>query len=98
MAQITRDHAERIVKKLGGVLLPGKSSAHDVYEIRVNGLFVTTIGIRRSSKRDKGHDHVPREMCVGAHFAREFALCNHSVDDWANKLRERGLIPEEDQQ
>jgi hypothetical protein len=50
---ITREHAEKIVKKLQAVNESTKNSAHDTYVVYHNDVEIASFGIRRGSKKDK---------------------------------------------
>ena len=56
---ITKELAERIAAKLQAVSHPKKNRPHDLYRVYHEGVFIAHFGIRRSSKKDQGHDHVP---------------------------------------
>ena len=88
---ITRELADRIVNKLGGVTKK-KSNAHDLVEIHIDGKVVATFGLRRGSNREQGHDHIPGQIYTSPHDARELAICNISREEWIAGLREKGMI------
>ncbi len=94
--QITKDLALKIVKKLNAVdeSLPG--DAHDTYGVYHNEVRVSSFGVRRSSQKDIGHDHVPVELRVGPHFAKELGQCPKSREDYLRKIGE--LDPPEAQE
>jgi hypothetical protein len=89
---ITKQLALDIVKKLRAQPETTPSKVHDIYGVYRNNILVAKISIRRGSERDKGHDYIPAEMHVGPHFAKEFALCNRSVEDWYDILKAKGLV------
>ena len=61
---ITREHAEKIVKKLQAVNESTKNSAHDTYVVYHNDVEIASFGIRRGSKKDKPHGHIPDELHI----------------------------------
>ncbi len=88
---ITKELAEKIVHKLGAVRQQvGK--AHDIYGVVHDGLLIASFGPRRGSEKDKGHDHIPNDLHVGPGFAKAFAQCSKSKDDWLDVLRAKGLL------
>lgn len=90
---ITKELAEKIVKKCGG-RRSGKQGAHVLYDVVYEGELVATVSIRHGSSKDQGHDHIPDDMHVRPHFAREMGRCNYSFDDWIQELRNNGTLPE----
>ena len=91
---VTKELAERIVKKLGAK--PSRSqrpgSPHELYGFEVGGVVVLTLSLRRGSNRESGHDHVPEELHTGPHNAREFWQCNISVKKYLQMLIELGVL------
>jgi hypothetical protein len=61
---ITREHAEKIVKKLQAVNESTKNSAHDTYVVYHNDVEIASFGIRRGSKKDIPHGHIPDELHI----------------------------------
>lgn len=94
---ITRDVAEKIAKKLDAEIDPSNSAHHIAY-IHFNGRVVASFGLRRSSKRDKGHGHVPKDLMVNQSFALELGRCTKYRDDWIDLMKEKGEIdPDEEE-
>jgi hypothetical protein len=91
--QITKELALKIVKKCGAVDITQKGDAHDTYGFEHNGQYVVALSVRRGSEKDQGHDHIQRQMHVNTYFAKEFARCNKSVQEWIEKLIEANVIP-----
>ena len=89
---ITRELAEKIAEKLGAVRHPKKNRPHDLYPVYHAGRLVAHFGIRRSSEKDKGHDHIPSSIFLSPHAALLLAQCPMSREDWLNVLRGRGMI------
>ena len=89
---ITKELAEKIVRKLGAVRQQA-GKAHDIYGVIHNGVLIASFGLRRGSEKDKGHDHIPNDLHVGPGFAKAFAQCSKSKDDWLDVLRNKGLLP-----
>lgn len=89
--QITKELAVKIVSKLEAVELTTRGAAHDIYGVYHEDVLVARFGIRRGSRKDAGHDHIPGELGVSVGFARLLAQCPKSRDDY---LRQIGATPE----
>jgi len=59
-----------------------------------DGREVASFGIRRGSRKDAGHDHVPRQLHVRPNFAKLLAQCPKTRQDWIDLLVEQGDIEE----
>ena len=90
---ITREHAEKIVKKLKAVNESTSKSAHDTYVIYHEGIEIASFGVRRGSKKDNPHGHIPGELHIRPNQCVNLARCPLSREQWIDLLRERGLIP-----
>ena len=88
---ITKELAERIVKKLDGRILRPQG-AHDLWGIFFNEKLVASFGIRRGSEKDKGHDHVSGEIHLSPHKARLLGQCPMTDDEWVAEMRQKGII------
>jgi hypothetical protein len=94
--EITQEVADKIRQKLCGSEKPKTTSGHDVYPIRLDGLVVGRVSIRRSSK-EVGHDYIPGDINVSMRFAKEIGTCHKNLDDYIECLRDKGLIAEKPQ-
>ncbi len=81
------------MSKLKAEAITTRSAVHDEYAVFHNDRMVSSFGIRRSSQKNKGHDHIPTELGVGPNFAKQLGQCPKSRDDF---LRRIGELPEED--
>ena len=91
---ITKQQTRKIIRKLKAINETDRSdSAHDIYAIYHEGLLVASFGVRRSSKKDMPHPHIPEALGVNEHCTRGIVSCRVSRDDW---LRELGLRPEDE--
>jgi hypothetical protein len=90
MGIITKQLAERIAKKLGAEIV--KSGAHDIAYVYHNGQLIGEFGIRRGSKKDAGHDHIPRDLRIGPSQARLLGQCPLKLTDFIAILVGKGLI------
>ena len=93
---ITREHAEKIVKKLKAVDESRKNSPHDTYVVYHNGVEIASFGIRRGSKKENSHGHIADELHIRPNQCLNLARCPLSRDGWIEVLRERGLVPPEE--
>ncbi|MBX9656160.1 hypothetical protein K2Y11_21295 [bacterium] len=91
MAQIDKQRAMKIVKKLKAILLTSKG-AHDKYGVYVNDKLVCSFGIRRSSSKSCGHGHIPTEIFVSPHQAQELADCTMSLAQWVSHITSNGHV------
>ena len=74
--QITKELALKIAKKLEAVDITEPGDEHDDYAVYdATGKVVRTFGIRRSSRKNQGHDHIPKELGVGPNFAKQLGQC-----------------------
>ena len=87
---LTKDHAEAIASKLGAVV--DKKGAHRIAAIYVDGVLIASFGIRHGSRRNAGHDHIPRDIHFSPNKCRRLAECTLYREDWIKALREKGLI------
>ena len=86
--QITKELALKIAKKLDAVNESDPGDEHDNYNVYHDGRLVVSFGIRRSSQKDKGHDHIPGELQVGPNFAKQLAQCTKSKRDYLEQIGE----------
>src|SRR5438093_704188 len=92
---ITKELAEKIVRKLGAVRLQS-GGAHEIYGVLENGVLIASFGLRRGSEKEKGHDHIPNDLHVGPGFAKALAQCTKSKKEWLQAMKNKGLLPETD--
>jgi len=90
-AQITKEFAKEIAKKLNAQI-DSSSAAHDLASVFHEATLVAQFGIRRSPRKDAGHDHIPRDLFVSARFAKELAWCPKSRQDWIDEMIAQGVI------
>src|SRR5438132_4707713 len=94
---ITKQLAERIIKKLKGVKI--SSGAHDQYAISdLQGTIIAVTGLRHGSNKESGHDHMPEDLCIGPGKAKALAQCRVTRKQYIEILREQGDAPPELQQ
>ncbi len=93
MATITKELAKNIAKKLGAEHKK-KTTAHDFYVIYHQGKPIANFGIRRGSRKELGHDHVPSQIFLRPHDARLLGQCPMSREQWLRKMSAKGLLPQ----
>lgn len=87
---LTKAHAERIAKKLNASLRP--KGAHDLAIVEYNNKRIVQFGIRRGSRDDLGHDHLPGDLHLSPHDTMELARCPIYRDEWIQRMKDKGLI------
>jgi len=92
---ITKQLAMEIIKKLNAVKIESRNKAHDEYAVEHEGVFLGMIRIRRGSNKEQRHDYIPRELHISPHQARDLALCPWKLTDFIRCMREKGLLPAE---
>ena len=92
---ITREHANRIVGKLKAAVDRGRG-AHDLASVYYNDSLVVQFGLRRSSRKDAGHGHLPQDLHLSPHHTLRLANCPMSYEEWVERMKEKKLISEEE--
>jgi hypothetical protein len=87
---ITKDHASKIASKLKANIRSGGS--HDIAIIEYDGKRIAQFGIRRGSRKDAGHDHIPASIYVNSQSALNLARCPMSYEQWIELMLDKGLI------
>lgn len=90
---ITKELAQKIAGKLEAVCHAKKNRPHDLFVVYHEGQRIVQFGIRRGSRKDAGHDHVPAEIRLSPSKARLLGQCPMSRDDWVEEMIEKGVIP-----
>src|SRR5260221_13928629 len=93
---ITKDHAKKIARKLMALKEPG--SAHDLAVVWYQGKLIATFGIRRGSRKDQGHDHIPGKLHLNMRDCLALAQCSLSYEQWIQRMKDKGLIEAEPDQ
>jgi hypothetical protein len=89
---ITKELAEEIAKKLQAVCNAKPNRPHDLYVVYHEGRRIAQFGIRRSSRKDQGHDHIPGEIHVSPNQARLLGQCPMTREEWVNEMVRKGVI------
>ena len=87
---ITKEHAVKIAKKLKAKMRQEKAQAYA--EIFYNECLIAWFGIRRSSEKDKGHDHIQRDLHINSHQAKLLAACPLTREDWLEIMSDKGFL------
>ena len=88
---ITREDAERIAEKLGGIIRSGRR--HDLVAVRHEGKHVAQYGIRRGS-RQLAHSYIPRQLHITQRQAKDLSECPMSADEYFSVLQAKGFLPD----
>ena len=92
MRDITKDHADKIRRKLKMKVKSG--SKHDIAQFWYNKKIICSFGIRRGSKRNIQHSFIPDQIHVSHSQALALAQCPMSRDEWIQLMVEKGVIVE----
>lgn len=92
MVIITKELAEKIVKKLKAKILKRGNRPHDLAQVFHKGRLIASFGVRRGSKKNLGHDHIPDQIYVSTREAKLLGQCPLSRDEWINILTEKGKV------
>ena len=87
---LTKNHAGRIAKKLGATPADKGGRAHDLKEIWHGGRLVAQFGVRRGSRKDIGHDHIPKELGISMRETKDLATCPMTREKYFEKIGAEG--------
>ena len=88
---ITKQDADAIASKLKATVQK-KGKAHDLAQIIHNGKIIAQFGIRRGSRKDAGHGHIPRDIYLNHKKCSDLASCTFSRDAWLQNMADKGLL------
>ncbi len=92
MPVITKELALKIVKKLKADVGRTPRRAHDLARVYDDeGMLLASFGLRRGSKKNLGHDHIPERLRVSKGDARLLGQCPLSRQGWLDILKEKGF-------
>jgi len=86
---LTAEDAHNIADKLG--IQPQEKRKHDWVAVRLEGTYVGSYGISRSSK-ELPHNHIPGQIGITSREARDLSKCPLSRDEYIELLRQRGRL------
>jgi hypothetical protein len=89
---LTKEHAEKIAAKLEAQIDRSRK-AHDLAAVYYEGKVIAFFGIRRGSRKNAGHDHIPRSIYFSARKCLDLANCPVSKADWLASMKELGKLP-----
>lgn len=92
MANITKELAVKIAKKLKASIIERNNRPHDIAQVYHEGKLIAMFGIRRGSNKNLGHDHIPSQIFVRAKEAKLLGQCPLSREEWIEILKEKGKI------
>ncbi|HSK78747.1 MAG TPA: hypothetical protein VLQ45_19990 [Thermoanaerobaculia bacterium] len=90
---ITKQHAEKIIKKLKAEVTTSRS-AHHLAEFYYGGVLIASFGVRRASSKDTGHGFIPDALHISHHQTLELANCPLSYEQYVEILKAKGFIDE----
>lgn len=61
------------------------------------GALVVQFGLRRSSRKETGHGHLPGSLHLSASDTQRLANCPMSYDEWVGRMKEKGYIADEEE-
>jgi len=91
VAKLVTEHARRIAKTLNAIY-DTSAKAHDQAKVWHDGKLVAVFGIRRGSKKDLGHGHIPHELHITPKECRALADCSMSREHWVQRMKDQGLL------
>lgn len=97
MPQIDKGLAKKIAKKLRAKVDRKSGSAHDIATVFYDGKLIKSFGIRRGSKKNLGHDHIPDDLGVRMSFAKELGRCTKSLEQYLVEIGEIDEDEDEDE-
>lgn len=96
--ELTREHADKIVKKLQAQVEKGLRSGHDIATVYYKGDPVLSFGIRRASSKDTGHGHLTEDLFLSVSQVKRLANCPMTYEEWVDRMKEKKVILEEEDQ
>lgn len=93
--QLTREHADKIVKKLHATVETGRRSGHDLATVYYNGTPVVAFGIRRGSSKNTGHGHLTEDLSLSTSQVKRLANCPMSYEEWVRRMKESRVIADD---
>jgi len=90
MRIITKELAIKIAEKLNAEIKGRPGAAHDLARVYHKGKRIASFAIRRGSKKDMGHDHVPSDLHIHPHQARLLGQCPMTKEQWLAIMAGKG--------
>lgn len=94
MSVITKELALKIAEKLQATIKQRPNKAHDIALVYHEGRIIAQFGIRRGSRKDLGHDYIPRDLHIRTKEAKLLGQCPLLREDWLRIMSEKGLLSE----
>ena len=92
--ELTREHADKIVKKLKAQVEKGLRSGHDIATVYYKEDPILVFGIRRASSKDTGHGHLTEDLFLSVSQVKRLANCPMSYEEWVERMKEKKVIVE----
>lgn len=90
MSKLNKAHAEAIARKLEAIYKEGRE--HTLAILYVDNVRIGQFGIRRGSRKDQGHDYIPRQIFFPAGDCLRLAECTLNRPDWIKALTAQGML------
>jgi len=94
--ELTREHADKIVKKLKARVETGRRSGHDIATVYYKDEPVLSFGIRRGSRKDIGHGHLTEDLFLPAFQVKRLANCPMTYEEWVVRMKAKQVIVEDE--
>jgi hypothetical protein len=94
-ATFTREDAENVASKLKATREEGRRP-HALAIVYHGKQRITQFGIRRGSRKDAGHGHLPKAVFLTSQQTRRLADCPLSYEEWVALMKEKNIIIEEE--
>jgi hypothetical protein len=90
-ANITVEHAKKIIRKLKAKLSAHTSKHHCHYDVIHNDRVILTFGVSHTPKKGFPQDHLPGQLRVNGHTTKCLAECSFSRKAFINEMENQGL-------
>ena len=95
---ITRQHADKIARKLGateetGSKKSGGAQEHVSFVVSHEGVEIAWFGVRRGSNKDQPHGHIPKDLNLSPNQCRKLADSTIDREEYIDNERQKGLLP-----
>lgn len=88
-SRLLKKEAEKIAKKLDAEIQ--HKSKHIWALIKLDGVLITTFGIRHDKKAK--HGHIPQYLKISEQQTVDMAACHISKEEYFDILKKKGILP-----
>ncbi|HEV7667186.1 MAG TPA: hypothetical protein VGS22_01595 [Thermoanaerobaculia bacterium] len=92
--ELTREHADKVVKKLRASVEKSLRSGHDIATVYYEEEAILSFGIRRGSSKDSGHGHLTEDLFLPPSQVKRLANCPMSYQEWVERMKDKKVIIE----